>query len=317
MSSDAIQLQPLACRHPDNPILTAADFPGDVAWAFNPGVVKLPDGRYIMLARVEDSALHRYMWVCDSEDGIHFKPRPEPVTVPLDDPVYYEYCDLGRRRTYFDPRITPLDGAYYITIAAHTTHGCALGLFKTDQAFQRFDWLGLISEPDNRNGVLFPEKIDGRYWRLDRPNVDNAQDIWVQQSPDLIHWGHPRCLLRCANPVRWAQSKIGPGSVPIRTDHGWLCLIHGVRPQCRDSVYQLGAMLLDLQDPTRLIGAAKRAILWPTETYELIGQSPSVVFVNGAVLEDDGTVRIYYGAADSVIALATARLADLIDACRE
>ncbi len=303
-------------RHPDNPILTEEAFPNDIVSVFNGGVVKLAADRYVMVARVENTALERYMWVCDSSDGVNFTPRPQPVAVPVDDPVYYEYCDLGRQRTYFDPRITPLEGAFYVTINCHTTHGCILGLMKTDETFEHFEWLGLISEPDNRNGILFPEKIGGAYWRLDRPNVPNAQDIWTSQSPDLIHWGVHRCLLRCGDPCRWAQSKIGGGAVPIKTDEGWLCIIHGVRPQCHESVYQLGAMLLDLDNPNQVIGAAKRAILWPETDYERIGQSPSVVFVNAAILEDDGTVRIYYGGADLVQCLATASLDDLIHACK-
>ncbi len=303
-------------RYEGNPILTAEAFPYDVVTVFNSAVVKQAPDKYTMLTRVENTALERYMWVCDSRDGIHFTPRPEPVTVPVNDPVYYEYCDQGRQRTYFDPRVTRIDDQYYCCIAAHTTHGCQVGLFKIDDDFETFEWIDLISWPDNRNGVLFPEKIGGMYWRLDRPNVPNASHIFVGQSPDLVHWGRPRFVLGTSMPCRWAQTKIGGGATPIRTEEGWLCIIHGVRLQCTDYVYSLGVMLLDLEDPGQLIGAAKRAILWPEKEYELVGQTPSVVFVNSAIVEDDGTVRLYYGGADTVACLATADLDELIYACK-
>jgi len=303
-------------RHPENPVLTAADFPNDVVTVFNAAVVKIGRKDYRMLARVENSALERYMWVCDSKDGVHFKPRPGPVKVPVDDPVYYQYCDGGRQRCYFDPRITLIEGAYYVTFNAHTDYGCQVGLMKTDEKFDHFEWLGIICEPDNRNIVIFPEKINGMYWRLSRPNVERASYIWTGQSPDLIHWGSPRCLVKTGFPCRWAQTKIGAGGSPIKTNEGWLCIIHGVRPQCTDYVYQLGVMLLDLEDPNKIIGVSKRAILQPEMDYELVGQTPSCVFSTSAIIEDDGTVWIHYGAADTVQCVATASLDDLIYACK-
>ncbi|WP_432798567.1 glycoside hydrolase family 130 protein [Poriferisphaera sp. WC338] len=299
-------------RHPNNPILTAADFPNDIVTAFNAGVIKHND-QYFMVCRTEDSALGRYMWVCDSTDGINFTPRPEPLRMPTHDPVFMKY--VHPTKSYWDPRIVRLDNTFYITHAADVTNGqtCQLGLFKIDDDFNQLDWLGLISLPDNRNAVLFPDKIGGAYYRLDRPN-DNSFDIWLSSSPDLIHWGNHRRVI-AKKDVFWSDQKIGPGSVPIKTPHGWLCIIHGVRRQCTDQVYSLGAMLLDLDDPSKVLGISQRAILAPETTYELIGQSPSVVFTNGSILEPDGTVRIYYGAADTVLGLATASLDDLIHAC--
>lgn len=303
----------LVRRYEHNPILTAADFPGDIVTVFNAGVIKRGDRGYTMVCRCEDSALGRYMWVADSEDGIRFRPRPRPLAMPTDDPDFNRYCHVTK--SYWDPRITRIDGKYYIVHAADVTNGatCQLGLFEIDQAFDRLTWLGLISEPDNRNGVLFPERMGGMYYRLDRPN-DNAFDIWCCSSPDLIHWGRPRRVL-ARTEVAWADQKIGPGAVPIKTEHGWLCIFHGVRRQCADQVYSLGVMLLDLNDPSRVIGRSRRAILSPETTYELIGQSPSVVFTNAAIVETDGTVRIYYGAADTVVCLAIAKLVDLIGSC--
>lgn len=303
----------IVTRHAGNPILTGEDFPNDIVTVFNSSVVKQRSDRYVMVCRVEDSALGRYLWVADSVDGVHFKPRPRPLSMPKGNPVFDEYC--GETKSYWDPRITEIEDQYYITHAAHTRHECQLGLFKVDRDFEHLDWLGLILPPDNRNGVLFPERIGGRYWLLHRPNVAGRFDMWISCSPDLLHWGGHRRLV-AKEELRWADAKVGGGAVPIRTPEGWLCIIHGVRIQCTDFVYSLGVMLLDLENPTRVVGLSKRAILDPKEPYELMGQALSVVFTTGAVAEPDGTLKIYYGAADTVQCLATAKLQDLIDSCK-
>jgi predicted GH43/DUF377 family glycosyl hydrolase len=277
---------------------------------FNSGVIKA-GGRYVMACRVEDAALRNRIWIAESEDGYRFVPRSGPVELPHDDPEFAEYT----AGMYYDPRITYLEGAYYLMHAAHSSHGCRLSLLKTTD-FARFDWLGCVSAPDNRNGALFPEKIAGLYARLERPNTGGAfGDMWVSYSPDLIFWGKSRCVLRNRD-VRWAWTKIGPGAVPIRTEHGWLTIFHGVRTQCAQHyVYQLGVCLLALDDPSRVIGRCEEAILEPEEPYELVGQTPSVVFTSGAVLEDDGEIKVYYGGADSVQCLATTTLARMLEAC--
>lgn len=298
-------------RHPESPILTAKDFPKDIVSVFNSGVVKKAPNKYIMVCRVEDSAMGRYMWVADSADGIHFKPRPEPLAMPMDDPDFREY--VGGTVSYYDPRVTVIDGQTYIVHAAHTNHQCTLGLFKADDNIDKVEWIDLISAPDNRNGVLFPEKINGMYWMLNRPNV-GTYDIWVANSPNITHWGHHRCLLR-RNAVRWADNKIGGGAVPIKTPKGWLCIIHGVRIQCVSYVYSLGVMLLDLNDPTKLLGVSQRAILDPVELYEHLGQAPEVVFTTGAVAEPNGEVKLYYGGGDKVQCLATANIDELVWSC--
>lgn len=306
----------LVVRSPRNPILTKDDFPLDIVSVFNSCVVKQAPDRYVMVCRCEDSSFGRYMWVADSKDGVEFSPRAQPLAMPLGNPLFDEYVDATK--SYWDPRVTLLDGQYYIVHAADVSNGasCQLGLFKIDADFQKLDWLGIISEPDNRNGVLFPEKIGGKYHRLDRPNDGGGFDIWTCSSPDLIHWGNPRRVLPKSR-LGWGEKKIGPGAGPIKTEQGWLCIIHGVRRQCTDEVYSLGVMLLALDDPSKVIGYSRRAILAPEAPYELLGQSMNVVFTNGAILEDDGEVKIYYGGADTVQCLATARLDDLIAACLE
>lgn len=305
-------LGPYVVRHPGNPILEGSAFPerSGIVRVFNSGIIRFRD-RYVMACRAEDRALRNYIWLADSQDGVHFAPRPRPVQVPDSDPDFAEYT----AGMYYDPRITEIEGQFYLMHAAHSGHGCRLSLLKTAD-FESFEWLGFVSETDNRNGVLFPEKIGGAYARLDRPNTgDSFGDMWVSYSPDLVHWGRSRCVLRNAQ-VRWAWSKIGPGAVPIRTPRGWLVIFHGVRTQCKAHyVYQLGVCLLDLDDPSKVLALAPEAILEPERTYELVGQTPSVVFTCGAVVEADGSIKLYYGGADTVMCLATTSVSQLLQAC--
>lgn len=304
---------PILRRHPPGPILRGEDFPasGRISRVFNSGVVK-HNGRYIMACRAENRSLRDCIWIADSDDGYKFTPRPAPLPVPSDDPVWREYT----AGMYYDPRITKIDDTFYLMHAAHSSHGCRLSLIKTLD-FDRFEWLGFVSETDNRNGVLFPEKIGGRYARLDRPNTGGSfGDMWISYSPDLIHWGQSECVLRNSE-VRWAWTKVGPGAVPIKTPEGWLNIFHGVRTQCAQHfVYCLGVALHDLENPARIIARCEEAILEPEEDYEVAGQTPSVVFTAGAVVEDDGEVKVYYGGADTVQCVATSTVDELLHACR-
>ncbi|NLE85253.1 MAG: glycosidase [Myxococcales bacterium] len=313
VDADRIRTAPLLRRHEAGPILRGRDFPAAarIQRVFNSGIVK-HEGRYVMACRVEDRALRNQIWIAESDDGYRFVPRPHPVPVPTDDPEFAEYT----AGMYYDPRVTRIDDTFYLMHAAHSGHGCRLSLMQT-RDFETFEWLGFVSEPDNRNGVLFPEKIGGLYARLDRPNTGgNFGDIWISYSPDLRFWGKSRCVLRNAD-VRWAWTKIGPGAVPIRTEAGWLNLFHGVRTQCAQHyVYSLGVALHDLEDPSRIVAVCKEAILEPEEDYELVGQTPSVVFTSGAVVEEDGEVKVYYGGADTVQCVATTTVRELLDACR-
>lgn len=299
-------------RHPHNPILTGKDFPENsgIKRVFNSGVIKAAR-RYWMACRVEDAALRNRIWIAESEDGYRFTPHAGPVEFPHGDPEFAEYT----AGMYYDPRITEIDGEFYLMHAAHSSHGCRLSLVRTGD-FRRFEWLGHVSLPDNRNGALFPEKIGGLYARLERPNTGGAfGDMWVSYSPDLIFWGKSRCVLRNRD-VRWAWTKIGPGAVPIKTAKGWLTIFHGVRTQCAQHyVYQLGVCLLDSKDPSRVIGISEEAILEPEESYELVGQTPSVVFTSGAVAEEDGSIKVYYGGADTVQCVATGTVEGLLRAC--
>jgi len=304
---------PICKRYEGNPILKGKDFPleADIKNVFNSGIVKY-NGSYIMVCRVENSALFDYFWIAESPDGYHFKPWPKPVEMPYHNPKFKKYAES----MVYDPRVTKIGDAYYMVHAAHSGHSCRLSLMKTED-FKDFQWMGFISETDNRNGVLFPEKINGLYARLDRPNTGaNTGDIWVSYSPDLIYWGKSECVFRNWEGIRWAWTKVGPGAVPIKTPEGWLNIFHGVRTQCKAHfVYQLGVCLLDLKDPAKVKAMAEEAILIPEEQYELVGQTPSVVFTCGAVAEDNGEIKLYYGGADTVQCVATTSVEWLIEAC--
>ncbi len=302
----------LVTRYEKNPILTARDFPDEyqLAHVFNSGITTFR-GKYLMVCRCEDAALKPYFWLADSDDGLNFTPRAKPIAMPMDNPEFAKYADYN----FYDPRVTQIGDAYYITHAAHSSHDCRTSLHKTTD-FEDFEWLGYISEPGNRNCLIFPEKINGLYARLERPMTTwDSGDIWISYSPDLIYWGKKACVLRNTE-VLWAWSKIGGGAVPIRTEEGWLNIFHGVRTQGKGHlVYQLGVCLHDLNDPSQVIALGQKAILQPLTDYEMVGQTPSIVFTGGAVPEADGSIKIYYGGADSVQCVGFSTIETLLDVC--
>jgi len=178
----------------------------------------------------------------------------------------------------------------------------------------------VISLPDNRVPCLFPERINGKYMRLDRPyrvgpnNFHYMGNMWVSSSPDLIHWGCHRPLLKPGY-APWTRTKIGPVP-PIKTDRGWLVIVHGVSQSCAGHRYCLGAILLDLEDPTRIIGKTLSSILEPCEPHETMGVVPNVVFACGALADPEkDEIRVYFGGADTTISLATGSLNELLEAC--
>lgn len=219
-----------------------------------------------------------------------------------------------------DPRICKLDDEYLITYSAYSRHGVRIGLART-RDWVSVERIALITQADTRNVVLFPRRFADprggppRYARLDRPHSEISRwSIWVSYSPDLIHWGDS---VRVIQPVEyhWDALKIGPGAPPICTPRGWLSIYHGVFPTMDGSIYRLGVALHDLDDPARVIGVSDRWILQPEDPWEVTGYVHNVVFTCGAVPEDDGTVKIYWGAADRVMCVGTACLEELVDLC--
>jgi predicted GH43/DUF377 family glycosyl hydrolase len=181
--------------------------------------------------------------------------------------------------------------------------------------FEKVDRIALITQADFRNVVIFPEKFGGRYARLDRPHSEiSPWSIWISYSPDLVHWGDSRVIMK---PVvyHWDEMKIGPGATPFKTDKGWLHIYHGVFKTMSGTVYRLGVALHDLRDPAHIIGVSDQWILQPEDPWEVCGYVPNVVFTCGAVPEDDGTVKIYWGGADTVMCAGTAVIDELVALC--
>ena len=186
--------------------------------------------------------------------------------------------------------------------------GCYLGTRK--------EFLDVIALPDNRVPCLFPEKIGGHYVRLDRPIGHGIGSIWVSFSPDLMHWGDSQLVI-APRPGYWDSYRVGASCVPIETNEGWLEIYHGTKMTSAGPIYRTGVVMLDLEDPSVVIGRSDVPIHAPRADYERIGDINNVVFASGAIVEDDGTVKVYYGAADTSICLATGNLADLIDVALE
>ena len=307
---------PIVRRFKGNPILTKDDVPYPVATVHNAGMVK-HDGRYLMLFRAHRRNGRSILGLAESEDGFHFRVRPQPFMIPAQEGIFSEYEEYGVE----DPRICALEGRYLITYSAYSRHGVRIGLAQT-RDFESVERISLITQADYRNVVIFPRRFarsgstgDGRYVRLDRPHSEiSPWSIWLSYSPDLVHWGDSRLVMKPAQ-YHWDEMKVGPGATPFETGHGWLHIYHGVFTTMDGSVYRLGVALHDLKDPARILGVSDEWILQPEDPWEVAGYVHNVVFTCGAIPEEDGTVKIYWGAADSVMCVGTARIDDLVELC--
>ncbi|MEX2346199.1 MAG: glycoside hydrolase family 130 protein, partial [Balneolaceae bacterium] len=298
-------------RYSENPILTRDDVPYPVATVHNAGVVK-HDGRYIMLFRSHRQNGRSIIGRADSDDGYNFEVHPEPFMTPADNGLFAEYEEFGVE----DLRICPLEGSYLLCYSAYSRHGVRIGLARTSD-FEAVEKISMISQADMRNVVIFPEKIQDRYVRLDRPHSQISDwSIWISYSPDLVYWGESRLLIKSV-PYHWDEMKIGPGAPPLKTEKGWLNIYHGVFNTMAGAVYRLGVALHDLDDPARIIGVADPWILQPEDPWEVNGYVSNVVFTCGAVTEPDGSVKIYWGGADSVMCAGTANINDLVQLCTD
>lgn len=320
-----LRSSPIVARHPANPLLAAADVPYPTALVFNAGVAKY-EGWYVMVFRNDHGSLaeqrldgHTTLGLAFSRDGVRWDVEPEPCLQMGDEEILRAY----------DPRLTVLEGRCYLCFAVDTRHGLRGGIAVTDD-FRDFEILSL-TVPDNRNMVLLPELVGGMYVRLERPLPVYSRggrdrfDIWLSDSPDLRYWGSSDLVLAVED-VPFANDKIGPGAPPVRTRRGWLTTFHAVdRDDSRGKNgweeawpkrYSAGIMLLDPDDPRRVIGLAREPLLAPEAPYETGGGFRNdVIFPGGMILEDTGEVKIYYGAADTVECLATAHVDDLISLC--
>ena len=299
----------LVKRYPNNPILTKKDIPYPVATVHNAGVVKF-NGKYVMIFRSHKLNGRSILGKAESDDGFNFVADKKPFMVPSTEGIFKEYEEYGVE----DPRIIFLNGEYLITYSAYSRNGVRIGLAKTTD-FKSVQRISLITEADYRNVVIFPEMFNGLYARLDRPHSEiSPWSIWISYSPDLIYWGESKLIMKPCQ-YHWDEMKIGPGAPPIKTPRGWLHIYHGVFPTMDGCIYRLGVALHDIHDPSKIIAVGDEWILQPEEPYEVTGYVHNVVFCCGAVPEEDGSIKIYWGGADSVMCVGTANSEQLVDHC--
>lgn len=344
--------EPILKSHPcikkvEKPILTKSDIPYNADLIFNAGVAKINE-KYVMVFRndyITDDAPDKTKFsgtsvgIAVSANGIDgWQVNPKPL---IDYQWYKQKCTnvLGKVEKIkdivrlYDPRITVIEGEMYLCLAMDTLHGLRGCVAKLSDDFESYEIIS-ASVPDNRNMVLFPEKIGGYYVRLERPFPKYSRggkdrfDMWLSKSPDLKFWGENELVLGVEH-VPFSNDKIGPAAPPVKTKYGWLTLFHAVDKETEgrgqtewdlkwNKRYTAGIMLLDLEEPSKVIGMCKTPLIAPELPHESdFGFRQNVIFPGGMILEDDGEVKIYYGAADTVECVATARLDDLIALCCE
>jgi len=289
-------------RHESNPILTAAQWPYRVNSVFNPGVALLPDGTTLLLCRVEDRRGHSHLCAARSDNGIdNWKIDAQPTLMP--DPQRFPEELWGIE----DPRITYVDelNKYAVVYTAYTREGPGVSLALTED-FHHFERYGLILQPEDKDAVLLPERINGNWALIHRPVAVPGAHIWLSYSSNLHHWGDHKLMLKARRGAWWDANKIGLSPPPIKTKTGWLVIYHGVRENAAGAIYRLGLALFDLDKPEICLKRGDEWIFSPEEPYERRGDVDHVVFPCGYTLAPDGdTIRLYYGAADTSIALAT------------
>jgi len=281
---------------------------------FNPGAIQIDD-ETLLLVRVEDMQGFSHLTIARSADGkTNWRIDQEPTLLP--DPSGHE-----RKFGLEDARIVWLEDRkeYAITYVSFSDGGPLVSLMLTPD-FQRFERMGAILPPEDKDASLFPRRFDERYAVIHRPIIRGEADIWMAFSPDLKHWGDHRILL----PIRdgqWDCHRVGLGTQPIETSEGWLIIYHGVRTTAAGGIYRVGLALLDLEDPRRIRRRSDEWVFGPSEDYEIVGDTPHVTFPTGAILDKQSNeLRVYYGAADTTVALATAdmgRLMDYVMSCPE
>lgn len=299
-------------RYSANPVVPRNAIPSSNS-IFNSAVTPFRDG-FAGVFRCDYRTRFANLHVGHSTDGINWKIDSERIHFRAEnnDP------EINADRFAYDPRVTLIDGRYHI-VWCNAYHGCpTIALGYTDD-FQNFVQRENAFLPFNRNGVLFPRKIGSNYIMLSRPS-DNGHtpfgDIYLSESPDLTYWGKHRFVM--GRRGCWEGVKIGAGPVPIETSEGWLLFYHGVLNSCNGYVYSMGAALLDLDKPSRVIARAEPWILSPQAPYECVGDVPNVVFPCAALTDSaTGRIAIYYGCADTVTGLAFCEAESIVDYIRK
>jgi beta-1,2-mannobiose phosphorylase / 1,2-beta-oligomannan phosphorylase len=299
-------------RHPANPILTAEQWPYRVNAVFNPAAAKV-DGDTVLLARVEDRRGISHLTVARSANGMNeWAIEPEPLLAP-DDEVASEHWGFEDARVVWVDELS----RFVITCTAYGPAGPAVYL-ATTQDFVTVERHGVIRQPEDKNAALLPHRVDGKWLLLHRPKTEFGGargEILLSRSDDLASWSTPEQVMQPRAGAWWDSLRIGIGPPPIRTEHGWLLVYHGVKGTVSGDIYRAGLALLDLEEPTKVLGRCSSWVLAPLAPYERTGDVPNVVFPCGLIHDaTSGQIRLYYGAADCSICLATAHLDDLVDA---
>lgn len=294
-------------RCPCNPLITIDSLPFNASDIWNAGIVKF-EGEYLLLLTVETLAGRYRIHSARSRDGMDFTVEAQPFLGPVETGAAEVYENGGVR----DPRITPIDGEFYITYIADGYHGLRLGLAKTTD-FRSVERVAYISQVDVKAGALFSRKINGKHALLKRPDAGNS--IWLSTAADLEFWGNESVVMTPRGGY-WDSHRIGAAAPPIEMEQGWLLIYYGERITSAGPLVRLGAAILDRDDPSQVIGRSNIPILSPRERYERVGDVPNVVFSCGALLEGDEVV-VYYGASDSCICRGSAPLDEILRLCYE
>jgi predicted GH43/DUF377 family glycosyl hydrolase len=309
------QLRPtereLFVRRPENPLLNVAGWPYPANTVFNPGAT-LVNGETVLLCRVEDQRGVSHLTVARSADGVTgWQVDNEPLLA--DDPG----CKTSAWGVE-DSRITRVDelGGWLIAYTEYGPEGPCVGLARTED-FRKAEKLGVVMPPEDKNAALLPRRVNGQFVLFHRPvsTVSGRADVWLSRSTDLRSWTTPEPVFAARPGPWWDAARIGMGPPPIETEHGWLCVYHGVKQMVNGSIYRMGLALLDLEEPARVVRRTDRWVFGPGAPYELLGDVPNVVFPTGMVHHPPtGELRVYYGAADSCVAMAAAPLSEVLDA---
>jgi predicted GH43/DUF377 family glycosyl hydrolase len=293
-------------RWQGNPLIDINDLSFQCSDIHNATAVRFRDD-ILLLVTIEQLSGSRSIHLARPTPDGYYDVERQPFLSPSNEQKYKQHESMG----VMDARVTFLDGVYYIIYTAFGDHGFRLALAKT-QDFRSIQRMGLISEPDTKAGTLFPAKINGRYTRLERPREGDS--IWVTYSDDLLHWGSSELVISPRGGF-WDTSRIGPAATPIEIDQGWLVLYYGVRDTSAGPIYRAGTVILDKYQPTQIVGRANIPILSPREDYERLGDVPNLVFPTGALADDAGNVKIFYGAANSCICMGTASIEEIVANC--
>ncbi len=297
----------LFTRYPKNPILTAKDWPYPVNTVFNPGATRLKDGTVLLLCRVEDKSGLSHLCAARSPNGFDSW-EIDPLASLHPNPQEYPEEIWGIE----DPRITYIDSLnkYAIVYTSFSRGGPGVSLALTTD-FINYERLGVILPPEDKDAALLPRLIRGSWAMIHRPITNLGAHIWISYSPDLKSWGGHKLILQARKGAWWDAGKIGLATPPIEIPEGWLILYHGVRFTASGCIYRLGLALLDKENPEICLLRGRHWIFGPEAPYERFGDVNNVVFPCGYIIENDDKIHIYYGAADTSIAVATGSLKEL------